>query len=54
MESRNMDMKAIFNELSDTNKDIVILIAKSVKVAQEVTEQTREPTSTRCVQGGDG
>lgn len=39
MTSRNTDMQAIFNELSESNKDIVILIARSVKVAQEVAEQ---------------
>ena len=44
MASRNTEMQAIFNELSETNKDIIILIAKSVKVAQEVAEQPRNPT----------
>ena len=39
MENRNTDMQAIFSELSEKNKDIVILIAKSVKVAQEATPQ---------------
>lgn len=43
MASRNADMQAIFSELSDKNKDIVILIAKSVKVAQEEAEQPRNP-----------
>lgn len=42
MASRNTDMQAIFSELSEKNKDIVILIAKSVKVAQEVSE-THKP-----------
>lgn len=35
MGNRDTDMQAIFNELSEKNKDIMILIAKSVKVAQE-------------------
>lgn len=35
MGNRDTDMQAIFNELSEKNKDITILIAKSVKVAQE-------------------
>lgn len=39
MESKRADMQVIFSELSERNKDIVILVAKSVKVAQEVTEQ---------------
>ena len=37
MESRNADMQVLFSELSEKNKDIVILIAKSMKVAQEAT-----------------
>ena len=41
MENRNTDMQAIFSELSEKNKDIVILIAKSVKVAQEATAEPR-------------
>lgn len=43
MASRNTDMQAIFSELSEKNKDILILIAKSVKVAQESPEQPRNP-----------
>lgn len=43
MESRNADMQAIFSELSDQNKDIVILIARSMKIAQEVAEQHSKP-----------
>lgn len=35
MESKNTTMQAIFSELSERNKDIMILVAKSVKVAQE-------------------
>ncbi len=43
MESRNTDMQAIFSELSEKNKDIIILIARSVKVAQEAAEQPHKP-----------
>ncbi len=43
MEGRNTEMQMIFSELSEKNKDIVILIAKSVKIAQEVTEQSCKP-----------
>lgn len=39
MEGRNAEMEAIFSELSEKNKEIVILIAKSIKVAQEAAEQ---------------
>ena len=39
MENRNTDMQ-------EKNKDIVILIAKSVKVAQEATAEPRKPPVT--------
>lgn len=42
MESRNTNMQAIFSELSEKNKDIVILIARSMKVAQEAAEQSHK------------
>lgn len=35
MKDRNEDMQTIFNELSEKNKDIVLLVAKSMKIAQE-------------------
>lgn len=38
MKSKHTDMQVIFNELTEKNKDIIILIAKSVQVAQEVDE----------------
>lgn len=40
MKSKNDEMEEVFNKLSEANKDIIILMAKSVKVAQEVTEQS--------------
>lgn len=43
MTSRSTDMQAIFSRLSEKNKDIVILVAKSVKVAQDTAEQPRKP-----------
>ncbi len=43
MASKNAEMQAIFSELSEQNKDIVMLVAKSVKVAQEVAAQPRRP-----------
>lgn len=39
MESKRADMQAIFSKLSEKNKDILILLARSMKVAQETTEQ---------------
>ena len=47
MASRSSDMQAIFSELSEKNKDLVILIAKSVKVAQETSEKPRKPPVNR-------
>ena len=35
MESKTADMQAIFSKLTEKNKDILILVAKSIKVAQE-------------------
>lgn len=35
MKSKKMDMQALFSELSENNKDILILLAKSMKVAYE-------------------
>lgn len=42
MKSRKDDMMNIFNELNERNKDIVILVARSVKVAQEEIELSNE------------
>lgn len=47
MRSRSTDMQAIFSRLSEKNKDIVILVAKSVKVAQDTTEQPSKPPANR-------
>ncbi len=46
MTNRNTDMRIIFDKLSEKNKDIIILIAKSMKVAQEVTDQSRDSPQT--------
>ena len=43
MASKNTEMQAIFNELSEKNKDIVTLIARSMKVAQEAAEEPCGP-----------
>lgn len=39
MENKNADMQAIFSKLSEHNKDILILMAKSIKIAQETGKQ---------------
>lgn len=44
MKSRNADMQAIFLELSEKNKDVVILIAQSVKAEQKIPDQLRRST----------
>lgn len=43
MKIKNEDMEMIFNKLSERNKDIIILIAKGMKVAQDSAEQPRDP-----------
>lgn len=35
MKSKNAVMQEIFSELTERNKDIMILVAKSVNIAQE-------------------
>lgn len=50
MSDRNTDMENIFNALSERNKDIVILVAKSVKVAQEVAEQSTKTSDIISVE----
>lgn len=35
MKSKNTVMQEIFSELTERNKDIMILVAKSVNIAQE-------------------
>lgn len=39
MESKDAVMQKIFSELTERNKDIMILVAKSVNIAQEDTKQ---------------
>ena len=34
MTSKNIDMQVIFNQLTERNKDILIMIAKGMKLAQ--------------------
>lgn len=47
MKSRNTDMEEIFSKLSEKNKDIVILVAKSVKIAQDTSEPPQKPPENR-------
>lgn len=35
MESKSVVMQEIFSELTERNKDIMILVAKSINIAQE-------------------
>lgn len=50
MVSRNAKMEAIFGELSERNKEIMVLVARSVKVARETAEQPGE--SSRSAKPG--
>ena len=43
MESKTEEMKKIYDKLSDKNKDILILVARSVKVAQEEKPDSKLP-----------
>ena len=46
MASKSTNMHANFSELSEKNKNIVLLIAKSVKVTQEVTAESCKKPKT--------
>lgn len=46
MESRDDDMKDIFCKLTETNKDILILVAKSIKIAQETGSQNTQSANS--------
>lgn len=39
MESKEAVMQEVFNELNERNKDIMILVARSVNIAQEDSER---------------
>lgn len=41
MASRSAEMQTIFSELSEENKDIMILIARSMKIAQVAGQKHR-------------
>lgn len=45
MESKNDKIKNIFNNLSENNKDILILVAKTIKVTQETVDKRIENRS---------
>lgn len=42
MKNKNAEMQAIFRELTEKNKDIVILVARSVKVAQDAAGEVEK------------
>ncbi len=43
MGNRKNDMQIIFAELSEKNKDIMLLVAKGMKAAQETAKQLYSP-----------
>lgn len=45
MENKTADMEDIFSKLTDENKDILILVAKSIKMAQETEYQNVKPVN---------
>lgn len=45
MTAKNTEMQDIFNVLSEKNKDILILLANSIKVAQIESEQSYKNTN---------
>ena len=44
MTDRRSEMKAVFEKLSKENKNILILVAKSMKAAKEAAEQPQNPS----------
>lgn len=53
MKSKNADMQAIFSDLSERNKDILILVAKSIKVAQETDDPKIKSVNRMDLKGKD-
>ena len=54
MEGKSADMQAIFSNLSEKNKDILILVAKSIRVAQETESPQMEPDNHLNLEGKGG
>ncbi len=46
MDTKNMEMQDIFDVLSEKNKDILILLANSIKIAQVESEQLYKNTKS--------
>jgi len=46
MENRNVEMQDIFSKLSEKNKEIIILVAKGIKIAQEPELPCKPPEQT--------
>lgn len=45
MDSKSEDMQAIFSSLSEANKDIVLLVARSMQIAQGSAPACRNPSA---------
>lgn len=43
MENKNSEMQEIFQKLTEKNKDIVILVAQSMKIVQDTITPTELP-----------
>ena len=49
MASRSTQMQILFSELNEKNQEIMILVARSIHVAQEAAKESREPPVKREV-----
>ena len=47
MESRSTQMQILFNGLTEKNQEIMILVARSIQVAQEAAKEPRKPRVRR-------
>lgn len=48
MKSKSDDMQDIFSKLSEKNKDILILLAKGIEIAQDERERDNETLRKAC------
>ena len=48
MEGKSKDMQDVFCRLTDKNRDVILVIARSLKIAQETAERSLKPSETVC------
>lgn len=49
MEGKSKDMQDVFCRLTDKNRDVILVVARSLKMAQETAEQSLKPSETVCI-----